>query len=192
MTRRRRGRTGAPRVLIIIQNLAVPFDRRVWLESQSLVSAGYDVSVVCPNDNDTVGHQVIDGVRVYTYRAYAPGGSAKGYVAEYAFSFLATCWLAFRARGLRGFDIVQACNPPDIFWPLARVLRWLDGSRFVFDHHDLCPELYESRFGGRKDAAYRGLLALERRTFREADHVISTNESYREIAIGEVARRRRR
>jgi len=171
------------RVLIIVQNLAVPFDRRVWLECRSLVAAGYDVTVVCPRDADTVAHQVIDGVEIYTYPPYAPGGSAAGFVAEYAYSFLATARLALKARRGRGFDVVQACNPPDIFWPLARLLRWRDGSRFVFDHHDLCPELYESRFAGRSRLAHRGLYLMERRTFLEADHVISTNESYREIAM---------
>jgi glycosyltransferase involved in cell wall biosynthesis len=177
------GQQGRPRVLIIVQNLAVPFDRRVWLECGSLVAAGYDVTVVCPRDADTTAYQVIDGVQIYTYPPYAPGGSAAGFVAEYAYSFLATARLALKARRRGGFDVVQACNPPDIFWPLARLLRWTDGTRFVFDHHDLCPELYESRFVGGSRLAYQGLLALERRTFREADHVVSTNESYREVAL---------
>ncbi len=181
--RDRRERRRRPRVLIIIQNLAVPFDRRVWLECNSLVAAGYDVTVVCPRDADTTAYQVIDGVKIYTYPPYAPGGSAAGFVAEYAYSFLATTRLAMKARRGRGFDIVQACNPPDIFWPLARMLRVRDGSKFVFDHHDLCPELYESRFQGGSRLAHRGLLELERRTFLEADHVISTNESYREVAM---------
>ena len=177
------GQQGRPRVLIIVQNLAVPFDRRVWLECGSLVAAGYDVTVVCPRDADTTAYQVIDGVQIYTYPPYAPGGSAAGFVAEYAYSFLATARLALKARRRGGFDVVQACNPPDIFWPLARLLRWTDGTRFVFDHHDLCPELYESRFVGGSRLAYQGLLALERRTFREADRVVSTNESYREVAL---------
>jgi glycosyltransferase involved in cell wall biosynthesis len=172
-----------PRVLVIVQNLAVPFDRRVWLECQSLVAAGYDVSVVCPRDSDTTAYQVIDEVKIYTYPPYAPGGSALGFVVEYAYSFLATARLARKARRGRGFDVVQACNPPDIFWPLARVLRWRDGTRFVFDHHDLCPELYESRFAGGSRLAHRGLLALEKATFHEADHIVSTNESYREVAM---------
>jgi glycosyltransferase involved in cell wall biosynthesis len=178
-----RGQAARPRVLIIVQNLAVPFDRRVWLECQSLVAAGYDVTVVCPRDDDTKAHQVIDDVEIFTYPPYAPGGSAAGFVAEYAYSFLATARLALKARRGRGFDVVQACNPPDIFWPLARYLRWRDGSWFVFDHHDLCPELYESRFAGRSRLAHRGLLMLERQTFRAADRVISTNESYREVAM---------
>jgi glycosyltransferase involved in cell wall biosynthesis len=140
--------------------------------------------VVCPRDDDTTkAHQVIDDVEIYAYPPYAPGGGAAGFVMEYAYSFLATARLAMKARHGRGFDVVQACNPPDIFWPLARFLRWRDGSRFVFDHHDLCPELYESRFAGRSRLAHRGLFILERQTFHDADRVISTNESYREIAM---------
>lgn len=178
-----RARPPTPRVLIIIQNLAVPFDRRVWLECQTLAGAGYEVTVVCPRDSQTEPYQVIDGVAIHTYRAYAPGGSAAGFALEYLVSFTATTWLAFRARRRGGpFDVVQACNPPDIFWPLARLLRWLDGSRFVFDHHDLCPELYESRFPEGARLPLRVLLWLERMTFRAADRVTSTNASYARVA----------
>jgi glycosyltransferase involved in cell wall biosynthesis len=172
-----------PRVLIIIQNLAVPFDRRVWLECQSLRDAGYSVTVVCPAGQDSVPHRVLDGIEIYTYRPYAPGGGASGFVAEYAYSFAATARLVMRARRRGGpFDVMQACNPPDIFWPLARLLRGRDGTRFVFDHHDLCPELYRSRFHDGVTLPLRGLLFLERMTFRTADRVTSTNWSYAEVA----------
>ncbi|MFW5473893.1 glycosyltransferase family 4 protein [Knoellia sp. CPCC 206450] len=173
--------TSRPRVAIIVQNLPVPFDRRVWLECRSLVDAGYDVTVVCPQGEGTGREQEIDGVRILAYPPYAPGGSALGYVLEYAWSFLATARLVLRARRDGTFEVLQACNPPDIFWPIARWLRGRDGTRFVFDHHDLCPELYASRFGG-QGLAHRGLLLLERRTFRTADRVTSTNESYAAIA----------
>ncbi|KGN40614.1 glycosyltransferase family 4 protein [Knoellia aerolata] len=171
-----------PRVVIIVQNLPVPFDRRVWLECQSLVGQGYDVTVVCPQGEGTGPSQVVDGVRILAYPPYAPGGGAAGYVLEYAWSFLATARLVGTARRSGRFDVLQACNPPDIFWPIARWLRGRDGTRFVFDHHDLCPELYLSRFGDDAGAAYRGLLFLERQTFRTADRVTSTNESYAAIA----------
>jgi glycosyltransferase involved in cell wall biosynthesis len=172
-----------PRVVVIVQNLPVPFDRRVWLECQSLVRHGYDVTVVCPKGEGTGASQVVDGVRILGYPANAPGGGALGYVLEYAWSFLATARLVQVARRDGAFDVVQACNPPDIFWPLARLLRGRDGTRFVFDHHDLCPELYLSRFEGNRGAPYRGLLFLERQTFRTADRVTSTNESYAAIAM---------
>ena len=172
------------RVLIIVQNLSVPFDRRVWLECQALVSAGHQVAVVCPKDNGDPDYHVLDGVELYKYRGYAPGGGKLSYIAEYVYSFAATAWLALKARRRTGrFDVLQACNPPDIFWPIALVLRAIDRTRFVFDHHDLCPELFESRFPDGPKLPHRALLALERWTHRTADQVIATNDSYREIAM---------
>ena len=174
--------TVRPRVLIIIQNLHVPFDRRVWLECQSLRRNLYDVTVVCPAGPDSLPYEVIDGIEVYTYPPHASGGGGMGYLKEYAYSFLATARLVRRARRHGRIDVLQACNPPDIFWPLARWLRLRDGTRFLFDHHDLCPELYESRFPSRGGLLLRGLLFLERATFRTADAVTSTNGSYAQIA----------
>jgi glycosyltransferase involved in cell wall biosynthesis len=171
------------RILIIVQNLPVPFDRRVWLECQALVADGHQVAVVCPKGPGDPAYAVLDTVELYKYRPYAPGGSKAGFIAEYIYSFAATAWGTLRARRRGRFAVMQACNPPDIFWPIAMVLRALDRTRFVFDHHDLCPELFESRFPDGPKLPYRGLRALERRTHRTADHVISTNDSYREIAI---------
>jgi len=178
VTRRRR-------VLIIVQNLPVPFDRRVWLECQALLGAGWDVSVVCPKGPGDPAYDVVNGVQLYKYRPYAGGTTAgkAAFVLEYVYSFLATAWLMLKARRGGAFDVLQACNPPDIFWPLALLLRALDGSRFLFDHHDLCPELYRSRFPDGPGLPHRGLLALERTTHRVADHVIATNESYRTVAL---------
>jgi glycosyltransferase involved in cell wall biosynthesis len=170
-------------VLIIVQNLPVPFDRRVWLECKALVAAGYDVTVVCPKGKNDPAYEVIDTVRIYKYRPYAPGGSKASFVAEYVYSFLGTAWKTLLARRRGPFAVMQACNPPDIFWPIAMALRLADRTKFVFDHHDLSPELFQSRFPDGPRLPYRGLLALERRTHRTADHVISTNDSYRDIAI---------
>jgi glycosyltransferase involved in cell wall biosynthesis len=171
------------RILIIVQNLPVPFDRRVWLECQALMSAGYRVAVVCPKGRGDPSYAVVDDVELYKYRPYAPGGSKLSFVSEYVYSFLATARLTLKARRKGRFAVIQACNPPDIFWPIAMAFRAVEGTRFVFDHHDLSPELYESRFPSSRGLPYRGLRALERRTHRAADHVISTNDSYREIAI---------
>ena len=171
------------RVLIIVQNLPLPFDRRVWLECQALVSAGYRVAAVCPKGSGDPSYQIIDAVELHKYRAYAPGGSKLSFIAEYAYSFLATAWLTLKARRSGRFAVIQACNPPDIFWPIALAFRAVDGTKFVFDHHDLCPELYESRFPDGPRLPYKALRALERRTHRSADHVISTNASYRDIAV---------
>ncbi|MCW2933368.1 MAG: kanF [Actinomycetia bacterium] len=171
------------RVLIIVQNLPVPFDRRVWLECQALSANGYQVAVVCPKGKDDPAYQVLDGVELYKYRPYAPGGSKISFIAEYAYSFLATAWHVLKARRKGRFAVLQACNPPDIFWPIAIALRATDGAKFVFDHHDLCPELFQSRFPDGPSLPYKGLRWLEKMTHRTADHVIATNQSYREIAI---------
>jgi hypothetical protein len=171
------------RVLIIVQNLSVPFDRRVWLECQALTSAGYQVAVVCPKGSGEPAYEVIDSVEIHRYRPYAPGGSKASFIAEYAYSFLATAAKTVKARRSGRFAVIQACNPPDIFWPIGLFFRAVEGTKFVFDHHDLCPELFQSRFPDGPKLPYRVLRALERRTHRTADHVISTNDSYRQIAI---------
>jgi glycosyltransferase involved in cell wall biosynthesis len=172
-----------PAVLIIVQNLPVPFDRRVWLECQALRSAGYKVSVVCPKGPGDPAEQTIDGVDLYKYKPHAGGSGLPSFIAEYVYSFVATAWLTLKAWRRGRFDILQACNPPDIFWPIALVFRILAKVQFVFDHHDLCPELFESRFEGGSKTLSRGLRLLELCTFKTAHHVISTNDSYREVAI---------
>src|SRR6185437_17168775 len=129
------GKPRKTRVLIIVQNLPVPFDRRVWLECQALVASGYQVAIVCPKGKGDRAFQVVDSVELYKYRPYAPGGSKLSFVTEYAYSFLQTARLTLKARRSGRFAVIQACNPPDIFWPIAKALRMLDRTRFVFDHH---------------------------------------------------------
>ncbi|WP_156252174.1 glycosyltransferase family 4 protein [Pseudactinotalea terrae] len=177
--------TTRPGVLIVVQNLPLRVDRRVLLEAKALVAAGYQVSVICPLGEGDRPRQMLEGVAVYSYRP-APGARGLlGYVIEFVYSWFRTAWLSVAVRRERGFRVIQACNPPDTYWLLALLWRPF-GVRFVFDHHDLNPELYRSRFGEPQGAAakaqYRGLLWLERRTFRAAHRVISTNESYQEIA----------
>ena len=171
------------RILIIVQNLPVPFDRRVWLECRTLTRAGYRVAVVCPKGQGDPSYQVIDGIEIYKYRPYSPGGGAASYFAEYAYSFVATLIQSLKAARGGRFGAVQSCNPPDIFWPIGLLFRLWHGSRFVFDHHDLCPETFESRFPAGPRLLYRGLRFLERCTTRLADHVVSTNESYRRLVM---------
>jgi glycosyltransferase involved in cell wall biosynthesis len=182
----------APHILIIVANLPVPLDRRVWLECQALVARGYRVSVICPMGPGDPARQHLEGVDLYKYPASPDSKGLIGYIREFTYSWLWTFLLAFDVRRHGRFDIIQACNPPDTFWLLAWFWR-LTGVGFLFDHHDLNPELFLSRFGeptgGLRRFEYRSLLWLERMTFRTADRVTSTNESYKAVAIRRGGRR---
>jgi glycosyltransferase involved in cell wall biosynthesis len=155
----------------------------VWLECRALTSAGYRVAVVCPKGPGDPAFAQLEGVDLYKYTPRGGGRGPFSFFVEYVYSFLATLWLTLKASRSGRFDAIQSCNPPDIFWPIGLLFRALHGSSFVFDHHDLCPELFDSRFPGGAGFLRTGLLRLERATMRSADHVISTNESYRSVAI---------
>ncbi|BAU48113.1 glycosyl transferase [Sulfurifustis variabilis] len=174
---------GSPRrVLIIVENLPVPFDRRVWQEATTLVAAGYEVSVICPKGKGFErARDTIDGVHVYRHPLPFEADGALGYLLEYGTALFWELVLAWKIYATRGFDVIHACNPPDTIFLIGGLFKLL-GKRFVFDHHDINPELYEAKFG-RRDAFYRLLRVLERLTFLAADVSIATNESYREIAI---------
>lgn len=171
-------------ILILVENLSVPFDRRVWQESQALVGAGYRVTVICPTGakQDREREAVIDGVRILRYPLRAATGGPLGYLREYTLALWHTLRLAIKVRREGRIDVVHACNPPDLLFLIALVLR-PGGTRFVFDHHDLVPELFMSRFPGGGRVLYRLTTFVERLTFAAADAVISTNESYRRVAI---------
>jgi glycosyltransferase involved in cell wall biosynthesis len=162
----------------------VPFDRRVWQESKALTDAGWKVTVICPRGTtrDTAPLEVIEGVEIHRYPLTAASGGPLGYVREYATALWRMRRIAFRLARTKRFDVVHACNPPDLLLPAVRGLR-KHGAAFVFDHHDLVPELYESRFGRGRDMLYRRTISVERMTFRLSDVVISTNGSYRTIAV---------
>ncbi|MFE0652962.1 glycosyltransferase family 4 protein [Streptomyces sp. NPDC059534] len=169
------------RALILVENLSVPFDRRVWQECTTLRAAGWQVDVICPRGTkrDTEPEAEIDGVRIHRYPLRAATGGPAGYLREYG----SALWHTLRlARKVGPVDVVHACNPPDLLFLPA---LWLKrrGARFVFDQHDLVPELYLSRFDRGKDLLYRAVCALERRTYRAADVVLATNESYRDVAV---------
>jgi glycosyltransferase involved in cell wall biosynthesis len=179
-------------VLIIVQNLPVPLDRRVWLECQALTAAGYQVAVISIRGREDSAYDHLDGVHIYRYRPAPPARGALGYAWEFAYSWFMTALLSLRVARRHGFDVIQACNPPDTYWALAALYRPF-GKRFVYDQHDLNPEVFLSRFGSRLGLAgrlqYKTLLWLERMTYRLADRVISTNESYRQIALDRGGRR---
>lgn len=174
----------AKRVLILVENLPVPFDRRVWQEATTLRQAGYAVTVICPKGR---GHDAdeeeIDGVRIYRHALPAEARGALGYVTEYTAALLHQTRLTFKVWRRHGFDVIQACNPPDLMALIALPYKLLFGVRFVFDHHDLAPELFEVKFG-RRGLLHRALRLAERATFRLADASIATNETFRDIAVG--------
>jgi glycosyltransferase involved in cell wall biosynthesis len=171
------------RVLIIVQNLPVPFDRRVWLEATSLTAAGYGVSVICPKAKGfNESFERLEGVDIYRYGLPIDAQGALGFAMEFTWCFIRTFMKYVRVAVVgRGFDVIHACNPPETFWLLGWFWR-VFGKRFLFDHHDLSPEMYAAKFGRAGGAMYRGLLFLEWMTFKTADIVITTNESHKKIA----------
>ncbi|WP_020135310.1 glycosyltransferase family 4 protein [Streptomyces sp. 351MFTsu5.1] len=175
------------RALILVENLSVPFDRRVWQECTTLRDAGWEVHVICPQGEkrDTEPEAVIDGVRIHRYPLRAATGGPSGYLKEYGSALWHTVRLA---RKVGPVHVVHACNPPDLLFLAARWLR-RRGAQFVFDQHDLVPELYLSRFDRGKDLLYRAVCAVERRTYRAADVVLATNESYKDVAVSRGGKR---
>ncbi|MFN7224017.1 MAG: glycosyltransferase family 4 protein [Paracoccaceae bacterium] len=171
------------RVLIVVENLPVPLDRRVWLEATSLVEAGYQVSVICPMGRGwTKPREDIQGVHIYRYPE--PVEAHSGAIA-YAREYLHALWHMFRlarvVRRAHGFDVIHGCNPPDLIFLLGLRYR-MSGVRYLFDHHDVCPELFEAKFN-KRGLLYRIMLIWERMTFAVADVSMATNESFRKVAI---------
>lgn len=167
-----------------MENLPAPFDRRVWQEATTLQSAGYGVAIICPKGS---GHddkyECLDGIHIYRHPLPTEGSSgAAGYFLEYSTALFWEFWLAWKVFFKHGFDVIHACNPPDHIFLVGRCFK-LFGRKFLFDHHDINPELYEAKFE-RRDIFYKLMLLSERWTFRTADVSLATNESYRQIAVG--------
>jgi glycosyltransferase involved in cell wall biosynthesis len=171
------------RVLIIVQDLPVPYDRRTWLEATTLRRAGYTVTVICPKAKGFgKSFECIDEIDVYRYTIPFEAKGAVSYIAEFAWCFIRSALLSLRVQTFgRGFDAIHSCNPPETYWLLALAWR-LFGKRFLFDHHDLSPEMYEAKYRRRGGFLYRALIWLEKMSFATADRTIATNESYKEVA----------
>jgi len=170
------------KVLIIVENAAVPFDPRVWKEACSLQQNGYDVATLCPRDKGCErGYEFIDGVHIYRHPRTDDGNSPLGYVLEYSsalfWEFLYSWYIYFR----HGFQVIQGCNPPDTIFLVALPFKLL-GVKYIFDHHDINPELYFSKYG-KQGFLYKVLVWLEKLTFRFADVAMSTNRSYADLAV---------
>lgn len=175
---------GKPRrVLVIVENLPSPFDRRVWQESTTLRDAGYEVTIICPTGKGYESrHEVIDGIHIYRHDLPVEAEGALGYALEYSSALFWEFVLAWKVLFRRGFDVIHACNPPDLIFLVGGFFKLFLRKKFVFDHHDINPELYEAKFG-RRDFFYKLMVWCERLTFMTADVSIATNESYKKIAI---------
>lgn len=167
-----------------MENLHVPTDRRVWQEATTLKEAGYNVSVISIKGKkiDTKSYECIEGIHIYRHAIFGEAKGALGYLFEYTSAIFWWFLLARRIHKKHGFQVIQACNPPDLIFIVASYFKKKYNTRFVFDHHDINPELYIAKFG-KKDFFYYMMLYFERKTFELADHSIATNESYKRIAI---------
>jgi glycosyltransferase involved in cell wall biosynthesis len=170
------------KILIIVENIPVPFDTRVWKEATSLQTAGYEVTVICPRAKGcSTPYELLEGVHIYRHPTAKEGNSPFGYLFEYGYAlfweFLYTLWVFFR----RGFQVLQGCNPPDDIFLVALPYK-LFGVKYIFDHHDASPELYLSKYE-KQGAFYKIQVLLEKLTYRVADVVMATNCSYKDLAI---------
>ena len=170
------------KVLIIVENMSVPFDPRVWKEASSLQKNGFEVTVLCPRTKgQEQGHEVIDGIHIYRHRLPQEGHGLFGYLLEYScalfWEFLYSWWIYLR----HGFHVIQACNPPDNIFLVALPFKLL-GVKFIFDHHDASPELYLAKYNNR-GFLYKVQVWLEKMSYRSSDVVMTTNGSYRDLAI---------
>jgi glycosyltransferase involved in cell wall biosynthesis len=176
-------RSGPTSVCIIVENLPVPIDRRVWCEARALRAAGYNVFVICPKGKNScsASYEILDGIHIYRHRAWE-ASNAFGYLVEYTWALIAELYLVLKVFGRSRFRILQGCNPPDTIFLIALVLKPF-GVKFIFDHHDLSPEVFQAKFGG-SGGLFGALTRLaEKWSFRVARVSIATNESFKEIAI---------
>ena len=170
------------RILMIVENLPVPFDRRVWQEARALRDAGALVSVICPvGKNYTRSYEELEGVHIYRHPLPLEASAGVGYLVEYASALFWELRLTLKVWRRHGFDVIHGCNPPDLIFLIALLFKPF-GKKFVFDHHDINPELYEAKFN-KRGLFWEALRLAERLTFATADVSIATNASYREIAL---------
>ncbi len=177
--------SGAGRgVLIIVENLPVPFDRRVWQEANALHEAGYTVSVICPKGKGHISsYEQLQGIHIYRHPLPLEASGAAGYLLEYSAALFWEFVLSLKILRKHGFDAVHACNPPDLIFLIGGFYKFFFRKKFVFDQHDLNPELYEIKFGRKTGMFYRLLCVFERLTFKCADISIATNETFKKIAV---------
>ncbi|HEY9362102.1 MAG TPA: glycosyltransferase, partial [Chitinophagaceae bacterium] len=173
---------GGKHILIIVENLPVPFDRRVWEEANTLKENGAHVSVICPKMKGfTKSYECINGIEIYRHSLPIEASKALGYLLEYTIALFWEFFLSWKIFFKKRFHVIHGCNPPDLVFVIALSFK-LFGVKYVFDHHDINPELYEAKYK-KKNLFYRLLVLLEKITFQVADYSIATNESFKKIAI---------
>jgi glycosyltransferase involved in cell wall biosynthesis len=169
-------------ICIVVENLPVPLDKRVWKEACALRDVGYRVSVICPKGKGyTAAYELRDGIEIYRHNSWE-AAKISGYFLEYSWAFVAELFLTLRVFARSRFRILQGCNPPDTIFLIGLLMKLL-GVRYIYDQHDLGPELFEAKFGRRGGVFYWIARVLELCSYRVANICITTNESFKEIAI---------
>lgn len=169
-------------ILIIVENLPVPFDRRVWQEATTLKENGAKISIICPKMKGyNKSYECINGIEIYRHPLIMEGKGVLGYLMEYLSALFWELFLSVKIFTKKRFQVIHGCNPPDLIFLVALIFK-VFGVKYVFDHHDINPELYIAKYG-KKGFFYHFLLFTERITFAVADYSIATNESYKQIAI---------
>ena len=169
--------------VIIVENLPVPFDRRVWQEAQALTCAGWRVAVICPsNDVYPAAFEIIDDIAIYRHPLPPEGRGALAYFREYSAALFHEFRLLIKVYRERGFSIIQACNPPDLTFLVAAPFI-LMGKRFIYDQHDVGPELFVVKYRN-KGSLYRAMKFFERCSYAMADFVITANATFKDLAVG--------
>lgn len=184
---RRRKRAGSQPTtrscVIVVENLAVPFDRRVWQEARALEADGWLVSVICPrSERHPEAYEERDGVHIYRHWLPIEARGKFGFMFEYGTALFQQLRLLLKIHRRHGFDVIQGCNPPDLIFLAALPFKFLLGKRYVFDHHDICPELFAVKFGPNR-TMQSGLRLIERWSYRVADQVVTANETFRQLTI---------
>ena len=166
--------------VIVVENLPLPFDRRVWQEANALKEAGWHVSVICPkNDKFPESYVCIDGIHIYRHSLPLEASGKIGFVMEYLAALFHEFRLLIKVYREQGFDVIQACNPPDLIFLVVWPFKLL-GKKFIFDHHDICPELFAVKFE-RKGLLYKTMLFLEKLTYKSANKVITANDTFKNL-----------
>jgi glycosyltransferase involved in cell wall biosynthesis len=174
----------APRILMLIENCPVPADSRVWAEATALRDNGCHVSVIGPKGTsyDQESYICLEGIHLYRYHLPTFNNKYTAYALEYSISLFMTFLLSIKMLFRPGFDVIHVANPPDLFFLIGLFYRPF-GKKFVFDQHDLSPEVFQVKFNGRMKALYKLQLLLEWFSYRTAHLVITTNVSQKQFAI---------